>query len=75
MLTMFNIPRLLLPGEGALLLGQDGQLAANEGVWEAAPVAGRRVRVQVLCTFSIFLIYANRFFGFPANSWLNPELS
>ena len=51
---MFNLPRLLLPCEGALLLGQDGQLAANEGVREAAAVAGRGVRVQVLCTFLIF---------------------
>ena len=52
---MLNLPRLLLPGEGALLLGQDGQLAANEGVWEAAAVAGRRVRVQVLLIFLLFL--------------------
>lgn len=57
MFTMLNLPRLLLPGEGALLLGQDGQLAANEGVWEAAAVAGRRVRVQVLRTFLIFLLF------------------
>ena len=41
----FILPSFFFSGEGALLLWENGQLAANESVWEAVPVL---VRVQLL---------------------------
>ena len=44
-LRLSILPSFFFPGEGALLLRQNGQLAADESVGEAVPVL---VRVQLL---------------------------